>query len=59
MYSVNGKVFNSYFQAIEEGQKQNAQVIQVDNGQVRWEPLPPVSKKRFFASAFSFSAMSS
>ena len=45
-YSVNGKEFKSYFEAIEEAKLQNTEVIEIANGQVRWKPLPPVSKKR-------------
>jgi hypothetical protein len=45
-YSVNGKEFKSYFQAIAEAQSQNTEVIEIATGQVKWKPLPPVSKKR-------------
>jgi hypothetical protein len=44
-YSVNGQGFNDYFAAIKVAQLEKAQVIQNDNGLVRWEPIQPKIKK--------------
>ena len=46
MYTVDNQSFDSYFAAIAAAKAANTQVIQSDNGQVRWEPLPEVSAKR-------------
>jgi hypothetical protein len=44
MYSVNGKTFDSFMAACKHGQSVNMEVIQVDNGAVRWTP-PAVCPK--------------
>ena len=46
MYTVNGNLFNSYMAAIAAAKAENTEVIQADNGMVRWTPPAPVSAKR-------------
>jgi hypothetical protein len=44
-YSVNGKGFNSFLEAVAYAKPLNANVVQNDNGFTRWSP-PVVSTKR-------------
>jgi hypothetical protein len=44
-YSVNGKGFDSFLQAVAYAKPLNANVVQNDNGFTRWSP-PPAAKTR-------------
>ena len=46
MYSVDGLKFTSFMEAIATAKCRNSQVVQIDNGLVRWTPPSPVSAKR-------------
>jgi len=46
IYSVDGQGFTSYFAAIKKAKELNVAVIEIENGAVRWEPIPDVSAKR-------------
>ena len=45
-YSVDGKEFKNYGDAVECAKAANSVVILIATGQVKWKPLPPVSNKR-------------
>lgn len=45
-YSVNGKGFNSFLQAVAHAKPINANVIQNDNGMQRWSPAPAAKVRK-------------
>lgn len=46
LYTVNGKPFESFKEAIAKASKTGSHVIEIRTGIVRWSPAPPVSAKR-------------
>lgn len=46
MYSANGNEFKIFFDAVNYAKAQSCEVIQIDNGLVRWTPPAPISAKR-------------
>lgn len=45
MYQVNGKTFTSYLTAIKHAQSIKANVVEIENGRIRWTPPSPVTEK--------------
>lgn len=45
-YSVNGKGFDSFLQAVAYAKPLNADVIQNDNGMRRWTPAPAAKARK-------------
>lgn len=45
-YSVNGKGFNSFLQAVAYAKPLSAKVVQNDNGLTRWSPAPVKATRR-------------
>lgn len=46
MYTVNGAPFDSFFAAVAEAKKQNAEVFETSTGTRRWCPVPKNAAKR-------------
>jgi hypothetical protein len=46
MYSANGTEFKTFSDAVNCAKAQNCEVVQIDNGLVRWTPPAPISAKR-------------